>query len=265
MWDAPSNSVEQMLPPGTQSVSHRLLSSWRQPGPLTGLRLTSWMKLMLEKLDIYGLIGVVVPGAILLGASALCLVDCVNAAYMAPLPDFIVGVVGVAALFYLGHAIQAVASLVEPILFWTWGGKPSELVLRDASKTTKRIPSDIATRVSAGIRAKYNNASDSAVFLHAMHVCKQQSGARVHLFNSHYAFHRAMLVTLAMTAVLVLGAHLCGNPTLFSLPVTISAEAILVALVALEWGRAKSAAYYYVREVLVEADAALANAGNHKE
>lgn len=220
---------------------------------------------MLEKLDIYELIGVIVPGAILLGASALCLVEFVNADAAVPLPDFIFGVVGVAALFYLGHAIQAVASLVEPLLFWTWGGKPSDLVLWEPHKTGKRVPPDIATRVSAGIRGKYKDVSDSAVFLHVMHVCKQQSGTRVHLFNSHYAFHRAMLVTLAMTAALIPVAHLGGNPTLFSLPLSISAELVVAGLIAVEWGRTKGAAYYYVREVLVEADAGLASAGNQKE
>jgi hypothetical protein len=60
-------------------------------------------------------------------------------------PDAFAVICLTAAAVLTGHLVQAVSSLLEPLLDWTWGGRASERALR-GELPSRYFPNDAAER-----------------------------------------------------------------------------------------------------------------------
>ena len=79
----------------------------------------------MDKLSIYEFLSWIVPGTLLLGFLAMMFPDQAILASSVPGPDaFKVSFLAAMAIF-AGQIAQAIASAAEPLLHWTWGGRPS--------------------------------------------------------------------------------------------------------------------------------------------
>jgi hypothetical protein len=84
-----------------------------------------------SKFELYDVIGVLLPGAIVLGLGCIAFPDVASRFSTAGFPQAFSVICLIAVAMFLGQLIQAVASLVEPLLYWTWRGRPSERALKD--------------------------------------------------------------------------------------------------------------------------------------
>jgi hypothetical protein len=82
---------------------------------------------MVEKLEIYDLVGIAVPGVLVVAAIPLAFPSIAAQVATVKFPDGFALLALSALSVFIGYLIQTLASLVEPILFKTWGGRPSEL------------------------------------------------------------------------------------------------------------------------------------------
>jgi hypothetical protein len=212
---------------------------------------------MTDRLQLYDVLGALIPGVLVMGAVFLAFPGACESLQVPKLPDaFSVIALTVAALF-LGHVLQALASLAEPVVYWTWGGRPSERALT-GRLGSRYLPADTGARIRQKLQAAVGpEASDRSLFLYAMTLAESAPASRASAFNGSYAYHRALL--FAATALLVIPAvstH-CGTlkdmPWKHAAPILIAAVALLLLL----WHRAKQRAFYYVREVLLTAERVL--------
>lgn len=79
----------------------------------------------MDKLNIYELLSWVIPGVLL-----TCIIAILFPAIVAPiaaikLPDAYGVIALMAAAVFVGNLVQAIASLVEPLLYKSWGGRSS--------------------------------------------------------------------------------------------------------------------------------------------
>lgn len=78
---------------------------------------------MLDRLDYYDLLGVVVPGTLLVCWLPICFPVLSQVAASSDLSEAFEVIALVVLAFFVGQLVQAIASLVEPVLYWTWGGR----------------------------------------------------------------------------------------------------------------------------------------------
>lgn len=215
----------------------------------------------MDKFNIYELLSWVIPGALLVSLLGICFPSLATAAGTAKFPDGFSVVALLALAIFAGNLVQAVASLIEPVLNWTWGSRPSERALQHGLGN-RYLPKDAAERIRKKLEAVVGaGASDRAIFLYAMQRAEAAGSPRVGTFNALYAYHRALLVlSLAGVLALIIAAlsgQLPGLPWYGSLGAIAAGAAVLV----LVWYRTKQRAFYYVREVLHTAERVLDQAG----
>jgi hypothetical protein len=208
---------------------------------------------MSEKLDHYDLLGILVPGLLLICWIPICFPDTTQLASSLRFAEAFTVVICTAIAVFLGHLIQAVASLVEPTLYRTWGGRPSDRAL--AGTLVKYLPKDAAERIKIRLVEVVGGApSERSLFLHAMQVSDGASVGRVARFNSLYAYHRALLVLIAFNLLLFLASMLWGAANRWSWPQCVGVLSVLLLLLILFWNRTRQRACYYAREVLLTAE-----------
>ncbi len=203
---------------------------------------------MTDKLDIYDLLGVVVPGTLTV-LLAMVLFPALPARVAAmKLPDGFVVVGWVALSVFAGHVVQAVASLAEPILHWSWGGSPAERAL-SKGLGKRYLPTDAAGRLRGKLVAAVGaDASDTSLFHFAMQ--RTEGSGRGARFNYLYAYHRTLcILSVIATIILPVVAHRSSSWTVV---LQVAVFAVLVSV--LMWHRAKQRSFYYVREVLLTAE-----------
>ncbi len=86
---------------------------------------------MIDKFDYYDILGIVIPGALLAYWVAVCFPQTAEIVAGAQLPEAVDVLAFVALAFFVGHLVQAAASVLERPLYWSWGGQPSERALRE--------------------------------------------------------------------------------------------------------------------------------------
>jgi hypothetical protein len=209
---------------------------------------------MVDKFKIYELLSWVIPGTLLLCLVAVSFPSLAAACSEVKFPDAFSVIALLALAIFVGNLVQAVASLIEPVLDWTWGGRPSERALRDGLGN-RYLPKDSAERIRKKLEAALGvGASDRAIFLYAMQRAESAGSDRIGTFNALYAYHRALLVLsfagLLALIIAVVSGHLPDLPWYGALGV-IASGAVGLALV---WHRTKQRAFYYVREVLHTAE-----------
>ena len=208
---------------------------------------------MSDKFDYYDLLGVLVPGLLLICWVPFCFPEAAQLVAGTKFPEAFSVVLCTAIAVFMGHVIQALASLVEPFLYRTWGGRPSDTAL--AGTLSKYLPRDSAERIRKTlIEAIGREPSDRSIFLHAMQLSEGASVGRVARFNSLYAYHRSLLVLLTLGLILFLTSMIWGAARAWSWTHCIAVFVILFGLLVLFWNRTRQRACYYAREVLLTAE-----------
>lgn len=209
---------------------------------------------MLDKLDHYDILGIVIPGILLAYWVPICFPQAVEIAAGAGFPEAI-DILGFAAIaIFLGQLIQAVASSVERHLYWNWGGMPSERALgrglghRYLSESAgRRVRTCLATLADS-------DASDQDLFQIAMARANGTSGSRTERFNALYAYHRALFVVVSIALLLLIASRRWGAAELWPDGRFWVTLAVLTVILVFLWHRARQRAFYFVREALLVAE-----------
>jgi hypothetical protein len=214
---------------------------------------------MIDKIDYYDILSTVILGTIFLCSILVCFPG-LSTAVIPSFPEAFSVIALSAIALFLGHLVQAVASLLEPLLFWTFGGRPSDRAL--ATGLGRYFPVDSAVRIKKKLKATVgNNASDFSLFLFAIQFTDSAGVGRASRFNGQYAYHRGLVILLLLMMLLFLASSVWGRAATWSpgqIGVTLAG---LFLLLLLMWYRTKQRAFYYVREVLLTAERVVAE--NH--
>lgn len=209
---------------------------------------------MTDKIDIYDTIGILVPGILLVCIIPVAFPNVVSWVAPAKLPDTFAFIGLVALSFFLGNLMQALASAVEPFLYWTWGGRPSERALREGLGD-RFFPPDSAKRIRTKlVEAVGNKASDRSLFLFAMQRAESCGSVRVSRFNALYGYHRLLFVLTGLSLGLFVFSFWGGLAARLTWQANFASITLLLLLLILFWHRARQRGYYYVREVLLCAE-----------
>jgi hypothetical protein len=209
---------------------------------------------MSEKLELYDILGIVVPGALLVYVIPMCFRAPTELRSATGFPDAFLVIVLTALAVFAGHLIQALGSGLEPVLYWTWGGKPSNAALT-RGLGERYLPADAADRIKRKLQAAVGpDQPATSLFLSAMQLAEGAVGSRASRFNALYAYHRALLVLTGLAMILLGAAMEWGALAPWSREtkaLLLLANALLLVLL---WYRAKQRSLYYVREVLLTAE-----------
>ncbi len=214
---------------------------------------------MSEKFEFYDVLGILVPGAMLLGLIVVSFPLTSSAFASVEFPEAFAVICLIAVAAFLGQLVQAISSLLEPVFNWSWGGRPSERAL-DKGLGERYFPVDTARRIRAKLASIVGErATNRSLFLYAMQKAETSGNARVAKFNGLYAYHRAML-TLVLIALAILFASMCWG-TVRHWPLGQQLEIMIagIFLLFIFWLRARQRGFYYVREVFSTAERLIDN------
>ena len=150
--------------------------------------------------------------------------------------------------YVLGYFLDAFSSFIEPFLYKTICGKPSDILLTPipGQKWTgiKKVRFYHAEEAVKALRedTKDEEADTGKMFGFAMRMVNSNKDCRVPDFNGHYALSRVILTTVLVAFILV---EMKYYNVLYSWLVS-------SAVLLLAWNRYKERGYYYAREVLNE-------------
>lgn len=205
---------------------------------------------MTEKLDYYDIIGTVIPGVLLVSWAAICFPGVAEVTLSTGLSSAFGFVAGIAFAVFAGQLVQAIGSLIEPVLYWSWGGRPSERALEEG--LGKYLPEDTGRRIRGKLQAKVeNDASAQSLFLYAMQLTDAANIGRATRFNGLYTYHRSQVVLVFVGLVMAATSCAFGRFAFWHWWHTASLILGLLLTLLLAWYRAKQRAMYYVREVLL--------------
>lgn len=145
----------------------------------------------------------------------------------------------VAIAFALGFFVQTLASWFEDVLFFTWGGKPSTMLLKGKQIWKVRFHSWKDARESLILETSENSNEDQ-MFEVAQRVVNAKKLDRVGSFNALYAFTRVMVITFLLILI----------SRFFEKVINWKEIVIFSLLIIITWVRAKQRGYYFAREVL---------------
>lgn len=164
-------------------------------------------------------------------------------------PDFEISEwIVIPAGYVLGYFLNAISSLIEPFLFCTICGKPSDKLLTPVpgQKWTgiKKVKFFFAEEAVKALKKDTGDAEATTdkMFGYAMRIANPNKDSRVPDFNGHYALTRVILTTVLMAIVLV---EVRFYSIWYSWPISF-------AVLFLAWNRYRVWGYYYAREVLNE-------------
>jgi hypothetical protein len=209
---------------------------------------------MTEKFEFYDVLGILVPGSILLALIAVSFPGVTPAFVGIAFPAAFAVICLTAVAAFLGELVQAISSFLEPVFNWTWGGRPSERALKEGLGT-RYFPADSANRIRAKLaKAVGDTASDRSLFLYAMQKAETSGNSRVAKFNGLYAYHRAMFA-LVLTSLGVILVSMCwGTVKQWFWWDKVGIVAVDLFLLVRFWLRPKQRGFYYFREVLSTAE-----------
>ena len=150
--------------------------------------------------------------------------------------------------YVVGYFLNAISSWIEPLLFKTICGKPSDKLLTPVpgQKWTgiKKVKFYFANEAVKALRedTKDDEADTKKMFSYAMRMVNANKDCRVPDFNGHYALSRVVLTTVIIAVVI---AEIWYYSVWYSWPISIG-------VLLLAWNRFRECGYYYAREVLNE-------------
>jgi len=209
---------------------------------------------VIDKFEIYDVVGVLVPGVLVVAAVPLAFPSLASQANAAHFPEGFVLLALTALSIFVGHLVQTLASLIEPILNKTWGGRPSDSALKSGLGPTF-FPLDSAKRIrSKLVEATSPDASNHSLFLFASQLAESSESARAGRFNALYAYHRSLVVLSIVSLMLFIGSSRGGFASTLTCSQYIVVLVFMLGLLAVLWHRTKRRGWYYVREVLLCAE-----------
>lgn len=208
---------------------------------------------MIEKLDFYDLMSSLVPGVLTVGLMGI-LFPAVRSR-LVPDSDSAFAVIALTALaVFIGQLLVAVGSVIEPLLFLTWGGKPSELALTKGLGD-RYLPCGRGQRIKSKLQSLSEpSATNSSLFLKAMTLSRASGNGLSERFNALYAYQRTLVVLVLAAFVLITASRSCGMLSGISGCKFWAGVSVLTVVFLICWQRAKQRAYYFVREVLMSAE-----------
>lgn len=215
---------------------------------------------MTDKFDFYDVMATLVPGILI-----VALIGVLFPAMQNRLESGHDGAFAVMALtalsVFAGQLLVAVGSLVEPLLYRTWGGNPSDAALTEGLGN-RYLPKTKGAAIRAKLAAECEpDAETVSLFIKAMSLANGAAGSKADRFNGLYAYHRTLLVLAVAALGLVVLSRFDGLAREWSLGGLAAALAFLCGLVSLCWHRARQRAFYFVREVLMTAEQEISKKG----
>ena len=150
--------------------------------------------------------------------------------------------------FFVGFFLDALSSLLEPFLFWTIGGKPSNKLLTPKSGRNwtglKKVRFYFTDKAIEDLKKDIGEmgANSEKMFAFAKRQIDTKMDCRVPDFKSHYSLSRVILTTVII-AFIIVGIKYYN---------VWYAWVISLAVLFLAWNRFRERGYYYAREVLDE-------------
>lgn len=142
--------------------------------------------------------------------------------------------------FVIGYLVNAVASWLEDFFNYTWGGKPSTMLIKGKDIWKVRFYESNRLKENLLKDADSEKPTDEELFAIAQRVANSEVDSRVNDFNASYAFSRAVL-----TAFLILTFEF-----IYLFYAYWQVYVVFITIVFIAWLRCKQKAYYYAREVL---------------
>jgi len=235
----------------------------RGPPPESYIDISNGVLAMPEKLNAYDILAILVPGILLCAWITICF-PATATLLTTQFPDAFSFIAITALAVFLGQIIQAIAALLEPVLYWTCGGRPSDRALEVGLKAC--FPKESVQRIQSKLtEAAGDKCIGHSLFLYAMQQAEGAVNPRIGQFNSLYAYHRALLVLAILAGGILAAAMMWGAAAAWTTSPKAVAGILLVLLIVLIWHRAWQRACYYVREVLLTAERALDDRKTLKE
>lgn len=169
--------------------------------------------------------------------------------------DYTVAYLAIA--FLCGYIINSIGSLLEPIYYFTIGGKPSNRLLDDGKKKHCWFYNLFVPKNTGIKKARFyetatarklllegfedEDPKEDRLFSKAMRTVNGDQDTRAPDFLAHYALSRTILTTVLISSLLIIYA----NPNNWQ-------SYLSIVLVLICWNRYRERAYYYAREVLNE-------------
>ena len=150
--------------------------------------------------------------------------------------------------YVVGYFVDAISSLIEPLLYKTICGMPSDKLLTPVpgQKWTgiKKVRFYFANEAVKALREDTmdDEADTRKMFSYAMRMVNANMDCRVPDFNGHYALSRVIFTTVIFTVIIVEFKYAC---VWYSWPISL-------AVLLLARNRFRERGYYYAREVLNE-------------
>ena len=134
---------------------------------------------MVDKFEIYDLIGVLVPGVLVVTAVPLAFPAVAAQTAVGHFPDGFAFLALTALSIFVGYLIQTLASLIEPALYKSWGGRPSEIALTKGLGD-RFFPLDSGKRIREKLTAATSSDTcDRSLFLYAMQLAESCGSSRI--------------------------------------------------------------------------------------
>lgn len=209
---------------------------------------------MIEKLSIYDLMTSVLHGTIFLVAVLMLFPQIINILHPVEVPEILLSVIFVCITYFWGQVITSISSIMQSLLFLTWGGKPSERVFK-GKFPQKYLSLDLINLAKKELQKTSDmELSDDTLFYKAMSIARKADGSLSERHNQKYAYNRVALCNILLIfGLFVISCFygLCANINTGKFVITLVVFGLFLIL---HWYRAKQSAFYYVREVLVVAE-----------
>ncbi len=219
---------------------------------------------MTDKLELYDILSVLVPGTLLVGLVPICFLSILQI-HSANFPAAFAVLLLTGLALFLGFIQQALGSLIEPFLEKTWGGRPSKRVF-DKGLGDRYLDKGEANRIKRKIvKAAGEEQSDAGLFRYAGQMSDAAGVGRCTRFNGLYAYHRSLLVTSILSTILFLASAAWGSAAAFSVSQKWLVFLSALVMILLIWHRTRQRSLYFAAEVLLTAERVLDEKANASE
>ena len=108
---------------------------------------------------------------------------------------------GIAIAFILGFLVNAISSWIEGFFYWTWGGRPSDKILKGQGTHKTKLHELKKIYKSLKKESEEDNPKTAKLFEIAMRYADYSNNEKVNDFNASYAFSRALLTSLLIVSI----------------------------------------------------------------
>ena len=209
---------------------------------------------MLDKIDIYDVVTSLLHGTLFLVAGCVLFPQSMKVISPLEMSEVVSSIAFISIAYFTGQVITSVSSLIQPFLFWIWGGMPSNVVFK-GKIPNKYIPYDMVELARIALqKTSPMPLSDAAIFSKAMGIARKADGSLSERHNRMYAYNRITFCNLALILGMFALSCFWGECKSFSYKQIAGVTIVFILLLLLHCYRAKQRAFYYVREVLIVAE-----------